>query len=390
MKIEIVSYQPDCDQELLNLFYKSIFYKKKEFEYVRVPNKWISRYNLADNYLIKISKFDGKIIATLGALVRKGKAQGRSVKIACLVDNCILPEYYNKYDEIFYSLLTEIEKECKDEKIDVIQGWDFLKNINRHKNLWKSLGYSWKEGINWFPGGFDWRGEYPINWRTRVNFFWKLVFKTIYIYQRIKEKLLPECPEGVNIRNMEEEDIPFAYDFLKDGHFAEFSPSFSLNEFQRNVKNNNINGLISEKNGRLVGVLTYITSAWSGWMYGKPGYTNNWQIFYTFTPDEFFVSQEFRDTSLPSHMALRLLKLLSPHKQELRKNSYGFIADVFDRELKWRRKAYLKVGCFEPKADFGAIICKSLKSEIEIDTTKIWSLPSRYILAPVIEISKPD
>jgi hypothetical protein len=118
-------------------------------------------------------------------------------------------------------------------------------------------------------------------------------------------------------------------------------------------------------------------------MFGKPYYDKEWQTFFTLTPDEFAIIQEYQATSVPINMILRLLKLKKPSEDVLRKNSYGFIADVFDRRIGWRRKALLKAGCMEPKQDYGAILAKSLRDDIKLDPNKIWHLPARYIIAPV-------
>lgn len=384
MDLGIVDYSEDIDNELLDLFYQSIYYKKKEFEYIRVPNKWIYRYEISEDYVAKIAICEGEIIGSLGVIIRKGKINNNSTKIGCFVDNCILPKYLERYDEVFWPLFTEIENELRRREVDVICGWDFLEKIDSHSEFFKKLGFNWIEGVNWYPGGFDVKGDYPIKWKTHVNIAWKLFFKSITYYHKIKEKFLPKLPDSINIRNMEEGDIVGVYEVLnKCYNNVEFAPEYSLNEFRKIVEKNNIHGIVAERNSTIIGALTYITSAWSGWMYGKPYYDEKWQTFFTFTPDEFGVLPKYQNTSIPAQIALRLLKLKSPHEKTLRKNSYGFIADVFDRRIEWRREAYLKSGCFEPKADYGVILAKSLREDISLDPNKIWYLPARYVLAPV-------
>ncbi|MHA2218645.1 MAG: hypothetical protein ACXACY_22200 [Candidatus Hodarchaeales archaeon] len=386
MDFEIVEYNPEYEEELIDLFYRSVFYKKKEFEYVRAPNRWLFRYKLSDDYIIKLARVNGKIIASIGLLIRRGLVDEKKVKIGCFVDNCLLPEYLEKYTDIFSGLFTDLENACKPKDVSVIQGWDFLKNFKKHQKLWKTLNYEWKEGINWYPGGFDYKGRYPVEWKNDITLMWKTFFKVITLYHKFKEKTLSKLPNGISIKVMEETDLDSVYELFNKTYTTEqieFVPKLSISEFRKTIKKNNIHGLVAADEKKIVGALTFITSAWSGWMYGKPVYSDKWQVFYTFTPDEFSVLPEYKNTSVPSHIALRLLKLISPDTTNLRKKSYGFIADVFDREIEWKRKAYMKVGCFEPKADFGVILSKSLKNEIKIDKKKIWSLPARYILAPV-------
>jgi hypothetical protein len=118
-------------------------------------------------------------------------------------------------------------------------------------------------------------------------------------------------------------------------------------------------------------------------MYGKPYYNNDWTMFYSFTPDEFVVSIDYQNTSVPANMVLQLIKTKDPEKNIRNKDNYALTVDVFDRRTKWRRDAFLKLGFTEPKFDHGAILAKSLSRDIELDKGKIWHLPSRCILAPV-------
>jgi len=376
MKLKLIEYSEEIDQKLLNLFYQSIFYKKKEFEYVRVPNNWIYRYKMADNYVIKIVEFNRDIIASLGALIRFGKVDGDIVKIGCFIDNCILPKYFNKYNEIFKILFKEVENELKDRNVKILCGWEFLNNFKNHIDLFKTLGFKWVEGINWFSSAIPSSGKYPFLWKTKINIFWKLFFKLFSYYNKIKSELIETLPDDIVLRYMRQSDIKNVCETINQlSTNIEFASFYYYHEFKKIIKNNNIHGIIAEKDSEIVGVMTFVTSAWSGWMFGKPFYNNNWQIFYGFTPDEFLISDNYKNSTIPSHM----LKLL----MNLDSTNYNFVANVFDRRLEWRKKACLNLGFVEPKFDRGVILAKTLAENININPNKCWHLPARCIIAPV-------
>jgi hypothetical protein len=384
MDFEIIDYEKNMDRQLLDLFYQSIFYKRKEFEYARSTPSWFYRYSLSDEPIIKIGTVDGKIIASLGLLRREGIAGEKKAKIGCFVDNCILPKYLDKYEEFFFELFKEIEEEAREKGIDVIQGWEFIKHVKNHETLWKNLGFKWVEGVNWYPGGSDINGTYPQYIKNNLSIWWKiLVGLSKYLY-KFKERSVQELPEGIGLRVMEENDCESVSALLnRQSEDKEFAPDYTPGEFEKIVRRNNIHGIIAERDSKIVGVLTYITSAWSGWMYGKPYYDKDWTMFYSFTPDEFVVRKEYQNTSVPTNMVLRLIKTKDPEKNIRNEDNYTLTVDVFDRRCKWRKDAFLNLGFTEPKFDHGAILAKSLNKNIKLDPTKIWHLPARYVLAPV-------
>jgi hypothetical protein len=379
-----VDYEKEIDRKLLDLFYQSIFYKKKEFEYVRVPDDWIYRYEVSKNYITKIVTYDGELIASLGTLIETGKVDNKTVKIGCFVDNCILPKYLDKYDEIFNGLFNEMENEMKERGVDVICGWDFLKNVNNHSDFLKNLGFSWVKGVNWFSTGISLNGNYPFKWKTKINTFWKTIFSLFKYYYKIRAHFIHSLPKGIILRNMRISDFKEAYNLINNSNKnTQFAPSYNFGKLKEIIKSNNIHGIVAEEDSKIIGILTYITTAWSGWMFGKPRYDKNWQIFFGFTPDEFAVLPEYQNSSLPVNMILYLMKISNPENSTMQEKDYSFVASVFNRKIKWRRDAFLKLGCTEPKFDHGVILAKSLREDIKLDKNKIWHLPARYILAPV-------
>jgi hypothetical protein len=378
LKIEIVNYDPTYDTELITLSYKSLFYKKKEFEYVRVPQVWIQRYNLSEDSIKKIAIRNGKIIASLGVLIRKGVVGGKKMKIGCLVDNCLDPEYLESYEFIFGKLLEAIESEARRKDVGVLQGWDFEKNIVQHKLFLSDRGYSYVSGVNWFPGGSDPLEPFP-------SLIWKILSKLYYGYIRARVMLLKSLPKGIEIRKMLPEDYSRVGNFLSSsaGKY-EFGTCYQNGDFEEIVERNNIHGFVAQKNEKIVGVLTYIISAWSGWLYNKPFYDNDYKICLSFTPDEFHILPEYQDTSLGSRMLLEFMKTKDPHTSEKMRNGYQSYADVFHRRIEWRKRALKSLGNSEPAFDYGSIFFKPLE-EISISDDKPWLLPSRYILSPVLQ-----
>jgi len=94
MKVSIIDYTPEHDDELLRLFYQSVYgiptYKQaKGSDYVRIPHNWIYRYKLSKESITKVAIKDNEIIGSLGVAIRTGKINNRTGKIGCYVDNCI-------------------------------------------------------------------------------------------------------------------------------------------------------------------------------------------------------------------------------------------------------------------------------------------------------------
>ncbi len=377
MDFKIVEYPRERDQQLLDLFYRSTFYNKKEFEYVRVPNNWIYRYEISGDYTTKIVESNNEIVASLGVIIREGRVDNKITKIGCFVDNCILPKYLDKYDEIFQLLFQEIEKEMKERGIGILCGWDFLKNITFHEDFLKKMGFDWVKGINWFSSGISLTGTYPFAWTTKINTFWKNFFKLLRYYTKIKSNFVKVLPHGITLRTMKQSDLEEVCSSINNvKEDIEFSSFYNFNGFKNIIEKNNIQGIIAETNSEIVGILTYITSAWSGWMFGKPYYDKNFQIFFGYTPDEFVVLPEYQNSSLPANMLLSLMKMNIT-------DDYNFAASVFDKRINWKRNASLKLGYSEPKFDHGAILAKSLNENIKLHPDKRWYLPARCILAPV-------
>jgi len=393
MDLEIVNYKEEYDQKLLELFYRSVYgtptYKKeKGSDYVRVPSKWIYRYTLSDGYIAKVAIKGDNVVASLGIIIRNGKINNKKVKIGCFVDNCIMPKYSGNYEPVFHDLFTELEKEAKERGIDIICGWDFYQtSIGVHKDLFDGMDYKWVEGVSWYMGGSAIKGEYPYIWdSTNISTFWKLGFKFLKYYHKLREIITPPLPKSIEIRSMMDTDLEDVCELINNTNKdSVFAPNYTKDEFNDIIKKNNIHGLVAVKNSKIIGVLTYITAAWSGQMFGKPYYDKKWQITIGFLPDEFAILPEYQETSLPTRMVIELAKIKNPEKGTRYDNNYSFISDVIDerKEMEWRRNAFLSFGCIKPKVGYGTILAKTLRDDIELDTNKIWHLPARYIVAPV-------
>lgn len=249
------------------------------------------------------------------------------------------------------------------------------------------MGFTGVDGVNWFPGGSDLEGIYPKPVEYVPSIFWRTAIKLSKLQYMIKEYLMQKLPGGVLLRPMENGDIETVCKLINSNTGVEFRPHYNPDEYQSIVKNNNIHGVIAEKGGSIIGVLTYVVSAWSGWMYGKPQYDDKWGIFYAYTPDDFVVVSEYQNTSVPARMILELMRTKDPEKKIKNKDDYSLIVDVFDRRIEWRLDALLKAGCSEPKFDYGVILGKALRGGIKLDRSKPWDLPARGIIAPVSRLS---
>jgi len=387
----VVDYTDDLDEHLRELFDCSIFYKRHEFEYMRDPEKWIYRYKLADDYITKIVLDNGKPIASLGVIKRRCIVSGKEVNVGCFVDDCILPEYIGKYEDIFKELFVDIEKDAKKHGIDVLCGWDYLHLLKKHESFYKQLGFSWVDGVNWFPGGSDINETYPHPLTYLIPWYWRWAIGLYKYYFKFIELRLPRLNDDIKIRWMENSDIPSVVEFINTQEDdAEFKSRYSVTEYQIILEKNNIHGILAEKNSELIGVLTYVVSAWGGWMFGKPFYDKKWGIFYSYTPDEFAVKSKYQKTIVPAHMVLKLMKTKDPERKIQNLNDYSLMVDIFDKRLDWRRGALFKVGCSEPEFDYGVILAKSLRDDIILDKSKSWDLPARYIIAPVPSPNQSD
>jgi hypothetical protein len=377
MKFKIVSYLPEFDKKLLDLFYSSIFFNKKEFDYKRVPNHWIYRYKIHGDFIIKLATLKGEIIASLGVLIQNGIINGKKVKTAYFVDNCILPKYLDQYEEVFSKLFEEIEKDLKKINVEILQGWDFLEKIYKNRKFFRNMGFIELQGVNWFSSGINLKRDRPLKWEAGVNFFWKIFFKFLMFYYNFRCNLIKKVPENVVIRTLHDTEIDQVYEFCRKNREDYFFSHNSLDTFKNLIDSKILHAIIAERDSRIVGVLTYVLVAWGGWMFKKPFYDKNSTTFFGFTPDEFEVSEEYKNSSLPPNMIKYLMKINSSGKE------LNFIATVFNRKKHWKTRAYKKLGFAEPKFDNGAILIKSLNKNLLIDPQRIWSVPAQYIIAPV-------
>ena len=384
MTLHVTDYKGKLDKRLLDLFYLSNFYKRKEFDYVRVPDNWIYRYKLTSNYFTKIALDGDRVIASLGGVTRNARVNGRRIKVCCFVDNCILPEYLDNYGDIFSKLFEAIENDARKKEVDIIQGWDFLNKVEKYRLFWNDIGYVWNSGVNCFFGGSDFSSIYPYPIKPNLSKMWKFLLNISKYYYRMREIRFPDLPIDISIRSMEIGDLEGVMSLLNTIHKqVDFGPEYTLKELKRTIKNNNIFGIIAEKDSKIIGVLTYITTAWSGGMYGRPYYHKRWDTFFSFIVDEFMVIPEYQNTLVPTYMLLKIMKIKDPEKNIMNPNNYSYIGGIFDRRIGWMKDAFLRIGCTEPAYDYGAILVKSLNDDIIIDTKKSWHLPTRCVLSPV-------
>ena len=369
----------------MKLFYRSVFYKRKEFEYTRVPDNWFYRYTLHKGSIAKVALKDNKVVGSLGVINRVCKLDGEKVRVGCFVDNCVLPTHTESYEEILGALLQEIESDLKKCKVAALYGWDYLKHLNEHRKFFEEIGFEWVEGVNWYPGGSTPSGEHPYKWEIKLSPYWRIGFGLLGYMHRIREFTVGGLPPGIMIKHFNVNDVGEVKKVIKviESCYAttEFAPCYNYSEFRHTIRSNGIQGFIAERGSEVIGVLTYIAVPWSGWMLGKPSYDSTWQIAFTFTPDEFAVIPEYQKSGVPENMILKMMKLRDPHK-ETYGSEFRFIVDIFDRRIGWRRDSLLRVGCDEPTYDHGVILAKSLRKDIILDCSKPWYLPARFIVAP--------
>ena len=204
------------------------------------------------------------------------------------------------------------------------------------------------------------------------------------LHHRVRELFSKKTPERISIDHINEDDVVTVGQFISKNEGGTLSSEYTEDEYKEIWKNNDMHGIVARDHDKIVGVLTYITSSWSGWMFGKPGYDKTFQTFFGFTPDEFVVLPEFRDTSVPMNMILKLLRTKNPRSGDMHRGDYTFVADVFDKNIQWRRNALFSMGFTEPKFDRGVILVKVFDGDIDLSKSNPLVLPARYIITPVL------
>jgi GNAT superfamily N-acetyltransferase len=369
--MKIIDYSPELDEKLINFFYYSLFSVRKEFEYIRSSDSWISRYNNYD-YIIKIAlSEDNDIIGTLGLIMHSAFNSDTKFNVGCFLDNCIDPKLDNP-DEVILSLFKEVEKVALNKKIKIIYGWDYKHNLSKNKVLLDENGYSYIDGVNWFPSNISFKNYHSAWKKTSLN--WKIIFKLMGVYEKINELLLPKLDLNIQINEVSNTDVNDIIKFINDQPFS-LRSNYSNNELSTLFDQGIIDCIIAKNGNGIIGVLTFFRSSWGGWMFGRPTLDENYGVFKGITPDEFYVHPDYQNSGLASRMLLKLRYL---------GGNYNFIADVFDRRITWRMNALKKIGCIEPDFDYGVYIYKKLDDNISITIEKPWILPAKYILDPII------
>lgn len=370
--MNIQHYSRDLDGNLMQFFYTALFEDRGEFEYIRPSDSWISRYEPYDHITL-IAKEKNEIIGTLGLILRKAVIDGSTITVGCFVDNLVHPMFRKREGEILRLLFEKIIDLAITKKVSLIYGWDYLKNYKQLESFFKDNGFKFVDAVNWYPSNIDFT-PYPAAW-SNTSLQWKLTFKGMHTYEWLKELFLPKKPNGVNIHTMKRADLNAACELIMSDSSIFLASTYTPEEFENLFDRGILNGIVAKEGTSLVGVLTYFTSSWGGWMFGRPYLDGTHQVFEGFTCDEFNIIKKYLNSTLASHMLLKLRRL---------GDRYNFIADVFDRRILWRVKALKSIGCIEPDFDFGGYIVKTLDTSIDLERKLPWHMPSRFILAPKI------
>jgi len=384
MNLKIIDYKKERDKELLDLFYKSVFYKRKEFEYARIPNKWITRYELQGESIQKIAIKGNKAIASLGGIIFTGNiGSGKQEKICYFVDNCILPEYHAEFNEIFGLLFDELEKDAKKKGAKAIYGWDYETNLEKNPLFFKEKKFKTIKGFCWYPaGGGDLNWTYPIRPTKKISLIWKILMKAMELNQAIKKRMLKSLPANIIIEKIKPKDLKAVCEIINKKSPMLFAPKYSEHSMKEMFKNKNFHGIIARENEKICCILLYFVGAWAGWMFGKPGYEKKWTPFFVYTPFEFEVQKRFEEI-VPAHMIFELMKIRDPEKNIKHDKSFTFFVDAFDERIKWRENAAFTTGCEKVKYDFGAMLIKPLYEDINLENYKTIFFPTLFTIAPV-------
>jgi len=370
-KIKVINFKDEHDKQALELFYRHVFYKRKEFEYARYPS-WIHRYSLEENSIKRLAVDDGKIVGSLGLIPYNGYINGRKTKIGFFVDNCVLPERNWQYDEIFLKLFKSVEKTAKKTGIEILAGWDYTRNMEAHKELFKKMGYSRIDGINWFGGGTKHVHLLP-NEEFKLHFFWRIAFKLLFIKHRIFEFFFKPL-KNEKIREMKNSDLPEVVKLINaENEKLDFSKRYTLITLKEMIEKYNAQSLVAETKGKITGALLTFVAPWSGWMYGKPFYTKTHALFLIKHPLEFAVNSENAEKTA-AHLLFYAMN-------DEKKGKYLFFVDVFDRRISWMRKAYLDTGAEELPYDYGTLFFKNLSGK-KILLNKPVYIPTNLVINP--------
>jgi hypothetical protein len=374
MTFRVSGYSPAHDRALLELFYRSVFFERKEFEYCRVPDRWISRYHLhgpSSQFLL----WDGrKLVGSLGLLYHFGFVDGRRYKLAFFVDNCLQPEYRGNHAEAFGLLFRKAVSEARRRGAAAIFGWDFLKNADQEGELVSELGFIVRRGVNWFPGGTE--SARPPSPSFKLPRVWSAASSLIKLKHRWAELFGPRPPADVRIEPFQPKHAKALAELLnRELAGQSFAPRYSADALSNELKRLRAQAWVCVRGQLVVGGIACFLSAWSGWMYGKPIYQEPHEVVYVRTPLWFAVESELSDTLGPA-LVFRAMD---------GGGRYVFFVDACDRGVTWRRSALTGAGCQEPSYDFGALLVKPLDGgEWESTIERPCYMPSHLAVSPVV------
>ena len=374
--LKIINFNKNYEKSTLRLFYKSVFFNRKEFEYARIPT-WFYRYSDLKDSIKLLAIMDGKVVGSLGVLPYEGYVNKKKKKIGFFVDNCVLPEYLHEHDKIMSALFKEMEKRARRAGYKYIIGWDYTEKISEHLPLYNGLGYEVVDGINWFGGGTK-----PIHIICQNNFHisavWKIMLRLYNLKYYLCERKLPRLEDDISIREMANKDLPEVVRVINhQNENMEFSPRYTINSLKKYIRKYHSECFIAEADKKIVGVLITFLGSWSGWMYGKPEYTKSYAIILIKHPLEFAVHPDYAEKIAP-HLLLKAMK--GENDKE-----YHMFVDVFDRRIAWMRKAYLAIGADELPYDYGSLIFKDLSGKRTTLERNVY-IPTNLVINPITDV----
>ena len=372
MSVEIINFEKNYEKETLKLFYRSVFYNRKEFEYARLP-AWSHRYLLEDVSIQRLATINGKIVGSLGLIVYTGYINDKKQNIGFFVDNCILPEYTSKYDSIMSQLFQNVEHVAKTMKVNYILGWDYTRKVDSHNDFFCKMGYSHLDGINWFGGGTK-----PVlaffEKRENISFIWRLALGLLNLKFQFRERRTRSLTKET-IRPLKNTDISIAADLInRQNKLLTFSPKYSKDTLKKAMEKYHAKGWIVETKDAAIGVLITFLAPWSGWMYGRPEYTSKFTNFLINHPLEFAVDPEYAKQVAP-HL------LFTAMKSDINRRGYFMLVDVFDRRISWMTNAFFDIGADELPYDFGTLLFKSF-AEDSIELSHPVYVPTNLVISP--------
>jgi hypothetical protein len=318
---------------------------------------------------------DDEIVGSLGLIPYNGYINNKEKKIGFFIDNCILPKFSSKYNQIMTSLFEDIEGIAQKKKIDIIIGWEYTKNANEHNDLYKKMSYSRTDGINWFGSGTKHIQCFSNN-KFNLSLKWKISLKLMAYKQFLKEYKLNPLSKTDKIIPMKDENISEVVKLINNHNKnLSCSPRYSNDSIKELIKRYNASVLIAKNHNTIVGVIIFILSTWSGWMYGKPEYSRSYGIFLIRQPIEFAIIPEYSKKIAP-HLLFNIMK-------DEKLGKYLLLVNVFDRRIKWMKEAFFDIGGDEYPFDYGTIFYKNL-SKIKLNFNKPIYIPSNLVISPYI------